>query len=89
MVERADSPRCGLAVGDHFEVEGTALTLPQGRPSACRPWPRSSRFWSPGCPTCPPTTGWSASLHLLPRPADAVIMRLDGVDRVDRLEEAP
>lgn len=32
VVERAENPRCGLAVGDHFEVEGPALTLPAGKP---------------------------------------------------------
>lgn len=32
VVERAENPRCGLAVGDAFEVEGPALTLPAGKP---------------------------------------------------------
>jgi uncharacterized repeat protein (TIGR04076 family) len=32
VVDRADSPRCGLKMGDYFEVSGSTLTLPQGRP---------------------------------------------------------
>ena len=32
VVERAWSPSCGLQVGDCFEVEGSRLSLPQGKP---------------------------------------------------------
>jgi uncharacterized repeat protein (TIGR04076 family) len=32
VVDRADNPHCGLQVGDCFEVSGSLLTLPQGRP---------------------------------------------------------
>lgn len=29
-VERADNPTCKIAVGDYFEVEGTAISTPNG-----------------------------------------------------------
>jgi uncharacterized repeat protein (TIGR04076 family) len=32
IVDQADGQRCGLAVGDCFEVDGSTLTLPLGRP---------------------------------------------------------
>lgn len=32
VVERASSPHCGLEVGDCFEVQGSQLSLPQGKP---------------------------------------------------------
>lgn len=32
VVERADAPQCPIAVGDAFEVEGSRLRLPAGKP---------------------------------------------------------
>ena len=30
IVDRADSPRCHIAVGDYFEVDGSRLSTPNG-----------------------------------------------------------
>ena len=32
VVDRADNPKCSIAVGDSFEVDGAQLTIPSGKP---------------------------------------------------------
>ena len=32
VVDRADDPKCTIAVGDSFEVDGSRLSTPGGRP---------------------------------------------------------
>jgi uncharacterized repeat protein (TIGR04076 family) len=32
VVDRADAPKCAIAVGDWFEVDGSRLRTPRGKP---------------------------------------------------------
>ncbi len=82
VVERADATRCGLAVGDCFEVEGSSLTLPTGKPfcayamNAVLPvlMSRMSDL---------PEDDWLERKPFIccPDPTEGVVMRLDRVDR--------
>ncbi|MER6826092.1 TIGR04076 family protein [Streptosporangium sp. NPDC000563] len=89
VVERADSPRCGLAIGDHFEVEGTALTLPQGRPFCLQAMAAVFPILESRLSDLP-ADHWLERKPFIccPDPADAVVMRLERVDRAAGTEGA-
>lgn len=81
VVDRADNPRCALAVGDFFEVEDSTLTLPSGKPfcvyamAAVLPVLMSRMSDLPG-------DDWLERKPWVccPDPADGVVMRLDRID---------
>jgi uncharacterized repeat protein (TIGR04076 family) len=82
VVDRADNPRCGLALGDFFEVEGSTLTLPTGKPfcvyamAAVLPllMSRMSDL---------PADDWLERKPWIccPDPTEGVTMRMDRIDR--------
>jgi uncharacterized repeat protein (TIGR04076 family) len=82
VVEQAEHPRCGLAVGDAFEVEGSALTLPGGRPFCL--YAMAATFPVLGARLEElPAGHWLERKPLIccPDPRDRVLMRLERVDR--------
>jgi len=78
VVEKAAEPRCGLKTGDFFEVEGSALTLPRGKPfclyamTAVLPVLESRQGELP-------EDHWLVRKPFIccPDPADGVVLRLD------------
>ena len=83
VVDRADNPRCGLQLGDYFEVVGPTLTLPTGRPfclyAMAAVFPvLTSRL------TELPEGDWLERKPWIccPDPTEGTVMRLDRVDRV-------
>ena len=80
-VERAWSPSCGLAVGDCFEVEGSALTLPQGKPFCAYAMAATFGVLMEAMNDLP-AGHWLARKPLIccPDAADGVVMRIERVD---------
>ncbi|AZI66101.1 TIGR04076 family protein (plasmid) [Rhodococcus sp. NJ-530] len=82
MVDRADNPRCALAVGDFFDVVGSTIEMPQNKPfcayaiAAVIPV-LSSRL------SDLPEDDWLERKPWIccPDPDDGVVMRLDRLDR--------
>lgn len=80
VVERADAPRCSIAVGDYFEVDGSRLSTPTG--PFC-PYAMAAVF-----PVLAlrqgdlPADDWLARKPLLccPDATENVVMRLVGID---------
>lgn len=83
VVDRADNPRCALAVGDYFDVVGSTIEMPQNKPfcayaiAAVIPV-LSSRL------SDLPSDDWLERKPWIccPDPRDGVVMRLDRLDRV-------
>jgi len=81
IVDRADRPRCGIKVGDYFEVHDTALTIPDGK-KFC-PYALAAVF-----PVLPlrqielPANDWLERKPWIccPDPIENVVMRLDRID---------
>lgn len=82
VVERAEQPRCGLAVGDCFEVEGSALTLPAGRPFCLTAMAAVFPVLASRLEDLP-DDHWLERKPFIccPEAADGVVMRLERVDR--------
>jgi uncharacterized repeat protein (TIGR04076 family) len=82
VVDRADSPRCGLAMGDSFEVSGSSLTIPSGKPFCL--YAMNAVFGVLGSRLEElPADHWLERKPWIccPDPTDGVVMRLDRVDR--------
>ena len=84
VVDRADNPRCGLELGDYFEVCGSTLTLPAGKPfclfAMAAVFPvLASRL------SDLPSDDWLERKPWIccPDPTEGVVLRLDRVDRSD------
>ena len=81
VVDRADAPRCAIAVGDWFEVDGSRLSIPSGKPFC--PYAMAAVF-----PVLArrqgdlPVDDWLARKPWIccPDPTENVVMRLDRVD---------
>ncbi|MFN8224978.1 MAG: TIGR04076 family protein [Gaiellales bacterium] len=84
-VERAFSPRCGLAVGDYFEVAGAAVTLPQGKPFCVYAMAATFGVLDARMSDLPPDH-WLARKPFIccPDADDGVVMRLERIDEDDR-----
>lgn len=82
VVDRADNPRCSLAVGDYFDVVGSTIEMPQNKPfcayaiAAVVPV-LSSRL------SDLPEDDWLERKPWIccPDPRDGVVMRLDRLER--------
>ncbi|MEV7013846.1 TIGR04076 family protein [Streptosporangium sp. NPDC051022] len=84
VVERAAAPRCGLAVGDSFEVEGPSLTLPEGRPFCLYAMAAVFPVLDARLSELPADHWLERKPYICcPDPADAVLMRLERVDRAE------
>jgi uncharacterized repeat protein (TIGR04076 family) len=80
VVDRADNPGCGLRVGDCFEVEGTHVTLPDGKPFCL--YAMAAVFPVLGLRMSEQQEDWLERKPWIccPDPADGVVMRLDRVE---------
>jgi uncharacterized repeat protein (TIGR04076 family) len=83
VVDRVENPRCGIAIGDSFEVSGSTLTLPDGKPfclyAMAAVFPvLASRL------SDLPEDDWLERKPWIRCPVaeDGVVMRLDRVDRL-------
>ena len=89
IVDRADSPRCHIAVGDYFEVDGSRLSTPNG--PFC-PYAMAAVF-----PVLAlrqgdlPADDWLARKPWIccPDATENVVMRLVGLDDGDRRPPRP
>jgi uncharacterized repeat protein (TIGR04076 family) len=82
LVERADNPRCGLAVGDYFEVEGSALTLPAGKPFCLYAMAATFPVLTSRLEDLPPGDWLERKPFICcPDPTDGVVMCLRRMDR--------
>lgn len=85
IVDHADRPRCGIKVGDYFEVHDSALTIPDGK-KFC-PYAMAAVF-----PVLPlrqielPANDWLERKPWIccPDPVENVVMRLDRIDPVEQ-----
>lgn len=81
VVERAESPRCGLAVGDAFEVEGSALTLPGGKPFCLHAMAAVFPVLGTIAEELPPGHWLERKPFICcPEARDGVVMRLERID---------
>lgn len=87
VVERAEQPRCGLAVGDVFEVVGSSLTLPAGKPFCLHAMAAVFPVLGMATEQLPPDHWLERKPYICcPDARDAVVMRLERVDEPDRAE---
>ena len=82
VVDRADNPRCGLQLGDYFDVVGAIVTVPSGKPFCLYAMAAvipviTSRL------TDLPEDDWLERKPWIscPDPAEGIVMRLDRIDR--------
>ena len=86
VVDRADNPHCGLRLGDYFEVSGSTLTLPQGKPfcvyAMAAVLPVVALRLRDG-----PEGDWLERKPYVccSDPSEGVALRLDRVDRAERV----
>ena len=83
VVDRADNPRCHIAVGDYFEVDGAELTIPSGKPFC--PYAMAAVFPVLGLRQGDlPVDDWLVRKPWIccPDPAENVVMRLDRIEEV-------
>jgi uncharacterized repeat protein (TIGR04076 family) len=82
VVDRADNPRCGLALGDYFEVAGSTLTLPAGKPFCLYAMAAVFPVLATRLSELP-ADHWLERKPWIccPDPSDGVVMRLDRIDR--------
>lgn len=81
VVDRADNPRCGLQLGDYFDVVGPIVTVPSGKPFCLYAMAAvipvlTSRL------TNLPEDDWLERKPWIscPDPAEGIVMRLDRID---------
>ena len=82
VVDRADAPRCGLALGDAFEVTGSSLTIPSGKPFCLYAMNAVFGVLASRLEDLPPDHWLERKPWICcPDPTEGVVMRLDRVDR--------
>jgi uncharacterized repeat protein (TIGR04076 family) len=82
VVDRADAPRCGLALGDSFEVSGSTLTIPSGKPFCLYAMAAVIPVLGSRLEDLPPDHWLERKPWICcPDPTEGVVMRLDRVDR--------
>lgn len=83
-VERAFAPRCGLEVGDCFEVEGTTVTLPQGKPFCVYAMAATFGVLDARMTDLPPDHWLERKPYICcPDATDGVVMRLERIDEAE------
>ena len=83
VVDRADDPRCAIAVGDSFEVDGSLLRTPGGKPFC--PYAMAAVFPVLALRQADlPADHWLIRKPWIccPDPTENVVMRLDRIDEV-------
>jgi uncharacterized repeat protein (TIGR04076 family) len=87
VVDRADAPRCGLALGDAFEVSGSSLTIPSGKPFCLYAMNAVFGVLASRLEDLPADSWLERKPWICcPDPTEGVVMRLDRVDRQEPTE---
>jgi uncharacterized repeat protein (TIGR04076 family) len=87
VVDRADAPRCGLALGDAFEVSGSSLTIPSGKPFCLYAMNAVFGVLASRLEDLPADSWLERKPWICcPDPTEGVVLRLDRVDRQESTE---